>query len=140
MYVLHSLLLLACLDSLLDIIACLIIGVILVTLFILWERHLENFSTSPGKPQSFWTPPPLMKVSIWARARGRMAAILVVAFLNWSGFMSWAFWAQVRRTSVRNDAQLLTCPCAAVLPELHQAYTLEHHGPLFAHVRHGLSL
>jgi len=77
------------------IIACLVVGVILVVVFLLWEHHLENFSTAPGKPQSFWTPPPLMKVSIWGRARGRMAAILVVAFLNWSGFMSWSFWAQL---------------------------------------------
>jgi len=77
------------------IIACLVIGVILVGAFLVWEHHLEKAATGPSKPKSIWTPPPLMKLSIWSRARGRMAAILVIAFLNWSGFISWTFWAQL---------------------------------------------
>ncbi|KAI9456605.1 major facilitator superfamily domain-containing protein [Boletus coccyginus] len=71
-----------------DIIACLVIGVILVGTFMVWEHHLENRNR-------FWTPPPLMKLSIWARAKGRMSVVLVIAFLNWAGFISWIFWVQL---------------------------------------------
>ncbi|KAF8553993.1 MFS general substrate transporter [Imleria badia] len=77
------------------IIACLVIGVILVGIFIAWEYHLEKSALGPEKPRSFWTPPPLMKLSIWGRAKGRMAVILVIAFLNWSGFIAWTFWTQL---------------------------------------------
>ncbi|KAI9457060.1 major facilitator superfamily-domain-containing protein [Boletus coccyginus] len=77
------------------IIACLVIGVILVGTFMVWEHHLEKSATGPDKPKSFWTPPPLMKLSIWARAKGRMSVVLVIAFLNWAGFISWIFWVQL---------------------------------------------
>lgn len=93
-----------------DIIACLIIGVILMGVFIAWERHLENSVTGPDKPKSFWTPPPLMKPSIWARARGRMAVILVIAFLNWAGFIAWTLWVQVCPSSLCDNARMLMCP------------------------------
>jgi MFS family permease len=77
------------------IIACLILGVLLIGMFVVWEHHLEKAATGPDKPKSFWTPPPLLKLSIFARAKGRMAVILAIAFLNWSGFISWTFWAQL---------------------------------------------
>ncbi|KAG8212823.1 major facilitator superfamily domain-containing protein [Butyriboletus roseoflavus] len=77
------------------IITLLIIGVIFVGIFIAWEHHLESSATGPDKPKSFWTPPPLMKPSIWGRAKGRMAVILLIAFLNWAGFIAWTFWVQL---------------------------------------------
>ncbi|KAF8836185.1 efflux transporter, partial [Paxillus ammoniavirescens] len=77
------------------IIALLIIGVILVGMFLVWEHHLEKALDIPDKPKSIWTPPPLMKLSLWARAKGRMAVILAIAFLNWSGFLCWTFWVQL---------------------------------------------
>ncbi|KAF8120110.1 major facilitator superfamily domain-containing protein [Boletus edulis] len=77
------------------IIACLIIGVILVAIFIAWEHHLEKSAIAPEKPRSFWTPPPLMKLSIWTRSKGRMGVVLVIAFLNWSGFTAWVLWVQL---------------------------------------------
>ncbi|KIJ11533.1 the Drug:H+ antiporter-2 family [Paxillus involutus ATCC 200175] len=77
------------------IIALLIIGVILVGIFLVWENHLEKALYIPNKPKSIWTPPPLMKLSLWARAKGRMAVILAIAFLNWSGFLCWTFWVQL---------------------------------------------
>ncbi|OJA19939.1 hypothetical protein AZE42_08044 [Rhizopogon vesiculosus] len=67
----------------------------MVVLFVLWERHLEKAIDDPSRAPSLWTPPPLMRPSIWGRSNGRMAVILVIAFLNWSGFVSWNFWAQL---------------------------------------------
>ncbi|KAI6037704.1 major facilitator superfamily domain-containing protein [Pisolithus marmoratus] len=77
------------------IIASLVIGVFLVAVFLAWERHLEKALNDPNRPKSIWTPPPLMKLSLWARANGRAAVILVIAFLNWAGFLSWSLWAQL---------------------------------------------
>ncbi|KAG2101573.1 major facilitator superfamily domain-containing protein [Suillus discolor] len=77
------------------IITLLIIGIIMVLLFLLWERHLEQGTDDPSRAPSAWRPPPLMSLSLWTRAKGRMAVILVIAFLNWSGFMSWSFWVQL---------------------------------------------
>ncbi|KIJ62934.1 hypothetical protein HYDPIDRAFT_73435, partial [Hydnomerulius pinastri MD-312] len=77
------------------IIALLILGVLLIGVFLAWEHHLEKAMDSPNRPKSIWTPPPLMKLSLWARAKGRMAVILAIAFLNWSGFLTWTFWVQL---------------------------------------------
>ena len=67
----------------------------MVALFLFWENHLERALEDPSRTPSLWTPPPLMRLSLWTRAKGRMAVILAIAFLNWSGFISWSFWAQV---------------------------------------------
>ncbi|KAG1737061.1 major facilitator superfamily domain-containing protein [Suillus paluster] len=77
------------------IIVLLIIGIIMVSLFLLWERHLEQVQDDPSRAPSAWTPPPLMRPSIWIRAKGQMAVILVIAFLDWSAFMTWFFWVQL---------------------------------------------
>lgn len=92
-----------------DIIALLIIGVMLIALFLLWQHYLEKLEAhSEGKLlQSRWTPPPLMKLSVWSRANGRMAVMMLIGFVEWCSFMSWTFWVQVgfyqdiaRRTDV----------------------------------------
>lgn len=36
-----------------------------------------------------------MKLSIWTRANGRIAAMMAIAFTNWCAFMSWTFWVQL---------------------------------------------
>ncbi|KAG2073087.1 efflux transporter [Suillus decipiens] len=77
------------------IITLLIVGIIIVSLFLLWERYLERAMDDPLRTPSPWTPPPLMKLSLWTRAKGRMAAILVIAFLNSCAFVSWTFWVQL---------------------------------------------
>ncbi|KAG2359353.1 major facilitator superfamily domain-containing protein [Suillus spraguei] len=77
------------------IITLLIVGIIMVLLFLLWERYLEQVMNDSSRAPSPWTPPPLMKLSLWTRARGRMAIIVVIAFLNWCGFISISFWAQL---------------------------------------------
>ncbi|KAJ6468230.1 MFS general substrate transporter [Mycena sanguinolenta] len=67
------------------IIASLVLGVLLIVLFVLWEYRLEK---SGGRP-------PLMKLTLWTRANGRFAVIQVIAFLEWAAFLSFYFWALV---------------------------------------------
>jgi hypothetical protein len=87
-----------------DIIALLIVGVIMIGLFLVWEWKLERMvDEDPSRATSMWTPPPLMRLSLWTRERGRMAVILVIAFLNWSAFIGWSFWVQVCSCSVVSE-------------------------------------
>jgi len=79
-----------------DIIVLLILGVILIGMFLCWQRYLEKIHDNPDSPFSFLTPPPLLKLSIWTRANGRIAAIMIIAFTNWSAFVASVFWVQVR--------------------------------------------
>ena len=65
-------------------------------LFVLWERHLERVHEQGGSlSQRWWTPPPLMPVSIWWRANGKLAAMLGITFLEWCSFNVFTFWVQV---------------------------------------------
>ena len=68
-----------------DIIALLIVGVALLVAFIVWEDYLGRKTTLP----------PLMRLDIWTRARGKFAAVQIIAFLEWSSFMSWILWVQL---------------------------------------------
>ncbi|TRM64811.1 major facilitator superfamily domain-containing protein [Schizophyllum amplum] len=77
------------------IIALLILGVFLVGVFLMWQRHLEHLHDDPNARHSVWTPPPLMRLSLWTRARGRYAVQMAIAFLTWCSFLSWVFWAQL---------------------------------------------
>ncbi|KAG1737059.1 major facilitator superfamily domain-containing protein [Suillus paluster] len=103
------------------IIVLLIAGVIMVSLFLHWERHLEQVQDDPSRTPSAWTPPPLMRPSTWTRAKGRMAVILAIAFLEWSGFMSWLFWMQACR--------LHSTLSGLVLSELLVTHTDTKYGP-----------
>jgi hypothetical protein len=77
------------------IITLFVIGVILVVLFFLWQYYLEHVHAQRRDQKSRWTPPPLLPVSIWKRARGRFAAVMFIAFFNWMAFMNWNFWIQL---------------------------------------------
>ncbi|KIM37309.1 hypothetical protein M413DRAFT_448602 [Hebeloma cylindrosporum] len=74
------------------VIALLVLGVMLIGLFLLWQHYLEKVHDDPF---SSLTPPPLLKLSIWTRANGRIAAIVMIAFTNWAAFVSWVFWVQL---------------------------------------------
>ncbi|KIK69533.1 hypothetical protein GYMLUDRAFT_33906 [Collybiopsis luxurians FD-317 M1] len=91
------------------IIALLVVGVILVLVFIVWQHHLERAqdasqSSNYPNPRSRYaflshlalrwlpTPPPIMKMSLWTRAHGRVAVVFCVAFLNWCCFQAWIYW------------------------------------------------
>ncbi|KAG2047018.1 efflux transporter [Suillus hirtellus] len=75
--------------------ALLTVGIIMVSLFLLWERYLEQGMKDPYRAVSTWRPPPLMSLSLWTRAKGRMAVILAISFLNSCTFTSWSFWVQL---------------------------------------------
>ncbi|KAL1744774.1 major facilitator superfamily domain-containing protein [Schizophyllum fasciatum] len=77
------------------IIALIILGVFFMALFIAWQWYLERVQDDPNATYSTWTPPPLMRLSLWSRARGRYGVQMVITFLNWCVFLSWQFWAQL---------------------------------------------
>jgi hypothetical protein len=78
------------------IIALLIVGVAFVILFLLWQGYLERIHTARfGTRKSIWTPPPILPLSIWTRAKGRLAAVVLIALLTFMSFMSWNFWIQL---------------------------------------------
>ncbi|WWC61212.1 uncharacterized protein I303_103792 [Kwoniella dejecticola CBS 10117] len=60
------------------IISLLIVGVLLVVAFFLWERHLINNTSRP----------PLMRLQLWTRAKGRLASVYFIGFIAWMGFVS----------------------------------------------------
>lgn len=120
-----------------DIIALLVVGVICLVLFVLWQRYLERVQDNPELAYSQWTPPPLMRLSVWGRANGRLAVMLVIAFFDWSGFLSWNFWVQVNLSSAKiNHVPLLNKPHLAVLPKLHALVPNTHHDPTTTNVCH----
>lgn len=118
------------------IIALIVIGVILLILFVLWQYYLERVRGGADKSQSRWTPPPLMKVSIWGRSHGRMAVILAIAFFEWCSFMSWIFWATVRLFFFQLHMRLADAmiALAAVLPEFSAPESGADHDPPASHV------
>lgn len=142
------------------IIALLIIGVLLLILFIIWQYYLEHnaFVTEPGSEVELQNssqvsntdtiavaiadanadpekpdrdqikgeileqrravsnrlaklrtlPPPLMKLSLWSRAHGKFAVMQLIAFLEWSAFQSWYFWAQLYYQDFEGFSPILT--------------------------------
>ncbi|KAJ7206083.1 MFS general substrate transporter [Mycena pura] len=69
------------------IIALLIVSIILLVMFLVWQYYLEQHEGTHR--------PPLMKLTLWSRAKGKFAVVQVIAFFEWAGFLSWYFWAQV---------------------------------------------
>ncbi|KAK7451311.1 hypothetical protein VKT23_012652 [Stygiomarasmius scandens] len=88
------------------IIALLIVGVLLLSGFIFWQYHLERIqSKTPPKDSTLDkistflenrrylpSPPPLMCLSMWTRARGQIAVVMFIALLNWAAFTGWLYW------------------------------------------------
>ena len=91
-----------------DIIALLIVGVLFMGVFVAWERYLESVADSPSANQSRWTPPPLLRLSIWGRAKGRFGVVMAIAFFNWSAFLTWAFWVQLYYQDYEQFSPILT--------------------------------
>jgi hypothetical protein len=85
----HHVICLQCTETLFlsDIICLLVIGISCIVLFVFWEYHLEQVQRDPTAIYSIWTPPPLMKPSIWTRANGRFAVMMAIIFLNWCAFL-----------------------------------------------------
>ncbi|WVQ98641.1 hypothetical protein IAU59_005772 [Kwoniella sp. CBS 9459] len=60
------------------IILLLILGPGMIIAFFFWEKYIIDKTTRP----------PLMRLQLWTRARGRLAAVYLVGFLSWLGFHS----------------------------------------------------
>ncbi|KAG7097208.1 hypothetical protein E1B28_004579 [Marasmius oreades] len=94
------------------IIALIVMGVLLLILFALWQRHLEIIADQGLDSNSFlrWlpTPPPLMRLSLWTRANGRVGIVMCIAFLNWCCFLAWAYWATIYYQSYQGLSPVLT--------------------------------
>ncbi|OWZ80201.1 efflux protein [Cryptococcus neoformans Bt85] len=60
------------------VLALLIIGFFLVVAFFFWERYIINNTTRP----------PLMRLQLWTRAKGRLASVYFIGFVAWMGFTS----------------------------------------------------
>jgi len=65
-------------------------------LFFYWQHYLEKIHENPESPFSLFTPPPLLKPSIWKRANGRIAAMMAICFTSSCAFLAWTYWVQVR--------------------------------------------
>nr|GAT55166.1 predicted protein [Mycena chlorophos] len=134
-----------------DIIVLLVLSIVCLFAFALWEHHLEEVHSQPGglyytglppadafprtstssgapnlPPNSTnskdterrkgiaarlipraaaesklaralrdYTPPPLLRPSLFLRAKGRVGAVYAVAFLQFAAFMVWAYWVQL---------------------------------------------
>ncbi|OBZ72344.1 hypothetical protein A0H81_07345 [Grifola frondosa] len=89
------------------IIALLVVGVILVGLFLIWEHYLECL-LADNAPRTWWTPPPLMRISLWARAKGKLAVVLFIAFLEYGSFLSFLFWLQLYYQDYAHLSPVLT--------------------------------
>ncbi|KAI0306084.1 hypothetical protein B0F90DRAFT_1695908 [Multifurca ochricompacta] len=59
------------------------VGVCLVLLFAAWQYYLERRLEDPNLPHTYWTAPPLMKLTMWTRAHGRFA-LYYQTYLNLS--------------------------------------------------------
>ncbi|KAI9056752.1 efflux transporter [Trametes sanguinea] len=91
------------------IIALLIVGVVLVALFVWWEHYLEQLHVRRGEMlDTWWAPPPLMSVTVWTRAKGKLAVVLMIAFLQWCGFQSFTFWIQLYYQDYAGYTPILT--------------------------------
>jgi hypothetical protein len=80
-----------------DIIALLIVGVLLVAAFLYWQTVLDKLQRRAidGHEVPWWAAPPLVRPALWTRAKGKLAAMMAVAFLNWCCFLAWTFWVQL---------------------------------------------
>ncbi|THV00004.1 MFS general substrate transporter [Dendrothele bispora CBS 962.96] len=74
------------------IIALLVVGVLLLLSFVFWQYHLERIQNETPPSNCLPSPPPLMCLSMWTRAQGRTAVVMIIALLNWAAFTGWLYW------------------------------------------------
>ncbi|KLT38369.1 MFS general substrate transporter [Cutaneotrichosporon oleaginosum] len=87
------------------IIALLVLSVLMIAAFFVWEHYVETRTTRP----------PLMRLGLWTRARGKLAATYLVGGICWMGFTSMffnatLFYQQVQMTGTIG-AMLRFIPC-----------------------------
>jgi hypothetical protein len=68
----------ACVSRLtIDIIFLLIVGFACTASFFFWEHYIQTKTTRP----------PLMRLQLWTRAKGRLATVYAIGFISWMGFV-----------------------------------------------------
>ncbi|KZP27583.1 MFS general substrate transporter [Athelia psychrophila] len=86
------------------IIVLLILGILFLAGFVWFQHYLVSGPPpSPSSPlnntanenKNLGRRPPLMRLSLWTRAHGKVAAMQLIAFFNWAAFISWSIWAQL---------------------------------------------
>ena len=65
------------------------IGLVLLLAFIFWQHHLGKNIDNPDFR------PPLMKLGMWTRSKGRFAAVQAIAFFELASYVSWGYWGVV---------------------------------------------
>ncbi|GAB1526530.1 hypothetical protein RhiTH_009697 [Rhizoctonia solani] len=63
----------------------LVVSILLLGCFVYWEHYLETRTSRP----------PLMRLGLWTRAKGKFAAIQLIVLFNWSCFTTWQFFVTV---------------------------------------------
>ncbi|KAK0199445.1 putative efflux transporter [Desarmillaria ectypa] len=87
------------------IIALLLLGVGFIVAFFLWQHYLGQKYDMKSSERY---PPPLMQLSLWTRANGRVTAAFIIAFLTWCALYSWLYWAQLYYQGYMGLAPLAT--------------------------------
>ena len=64
-------------DSIPDIIALLIFSVLTIAAFFFWEHHVIHRTSRP----------PLIRLKLFTRSKGRLAAVYFIGFTAWMGFV-----------------------------------------------------
>lgn len=90
------------------IIALVVVGVLILGLFLIWQRYLERVQQDPNAPYSIWTPPPMMKLSLWTKGNGKFAAIMLIVLFTFASFLAWNFWAQLFYQNYEEYTPILT--------------------------------
>jgi len=80
------------------IIALLIVSVLLITAFVAWEYHYDHHL-------GHW---PLMRLGLWTRGKGKLAATLALVFCEWAAFISWTVWIALYFQDVLGLSLVLT--------------------------------
>ena len=86
----------------------LVLGILCLLAFLCWQYYLENLQSQYPSNRSLFTPPPLLKLSIWTRANGRLAAMMAIAFFNWGSFLAWLFWVELYYQNFKSYTPLHT--------------------------------
>ncbi|KAF8737164.1 transporter, partial [Rhizoctonia solani] len=66
----------------------LVVSILLLGCFVYWEHYLETRTSRP----------PLMRLGLWTRAKGKFAAIQLIVLFNWSCFTTWQFFVTIDTT------------------------------------------
>lgn len=73
--------------------ALLVLGVLLMVFFVWWELRLNGMHDDDPSERDAGALDPLLKMAIFKRDNGRLAAMVAVAFFIWASFSGWIFYA-----------------------------------------------